>query len=85
MSKTMNNTAPAGSVRGFRYPRTDAPSRRNSISSFLSIQSRDGDNPPGHYVVVYDTLDKRIYMESPESVMRKSETLALMKPMSNSI
>jgi len=33
----------------------------------------DGENPPGHYVIVYDTLEKRIYMESPDSIQSSSK------------
>lgn len=52
-----------------------ALSRSNSTLSFLSIKTLGGETPPGHYVVVYDTLEKRIHMESPESVESPSDTV----------
>jgi hypothetical protein len=61
-----------GSLRE-RSPGGGTLARSNSVLSFWSIRSVDGENPPGHYVVVYDTLEKRIYMESPENVQSSSD------------
>ncbi|RDW61320.1 hypothetical protein BP5796_11212 [Coleophoma crateriformis] len=46
-------------------------SRSNSIFSHLSIRSTDGEQQPGHYVVVYDPLEKKIYLEEPQNVNDK--------------
>ncbi len=66
-----------------RYSQEFAPSgahlsRKNSFSSAFSTQSVYGDKEPGHYVVVYDTLDKRISLESAESMKSSSNTMCAM-------
>lgn len=50
-------------------------SRRNSITSFFTVQSAYGENEPGHFVVVYDTLEKRISLESSESMKSSLNTI----------
>jgi hypothetical protein len=74
------NQTDHGSVRQSSRERPSS-SRRNSISSFLSIRTVDGENPPGHYVVVYDTLEKRIYLESHKSVEGSSDCLLIELPL----
>jgi len=50
---------------------TSRLSRISSRFSALSFKSADGEQPPGKYVVVYEPLDKKVWMDTPENVEKK--------------
>jgi hypothetical protein len=51
-----------------RLSRISLASRVSSHISALTFGSADGEQLPGKYVVVYEPLDKKLWMDTPENV-----------------